>query len=392
MITGRVLVVTNGRARGTLAAARGLTDAGWVVGVGTPDGSGMVTRSRSCARRHVVPRPRGDGEAFVDGVRRAVHEGGYDLVFGAGDEWMAALSAHRSAIPPCVPHPAFATVERALDKVELARCAVQAGWSAPRTALADDDAVDRWVGPVVVKCRTHWRPGLEHLHRVEARAHCDAASAATRVRQLRTGGFEPLLQERVAGRLGALIGLFVDGRLVSRVQQETSGTWPTPSGVSCRAQTVEVDEELTDRAAWLLTALGWSGLVELQYLRDDAGRRWLIDLNGRFYGSMALANAAGTNLADSWARQALGRRPPPLRDGRAGVRFLWTAGDLRRAVTERRGGLVADVASTLRWLPGARTSVWDPRDVGPTLDLVTSRLRRPVRTSPSPPVRPRVRR
>ena len=94
--------------------------------------------------------------------------------------------------------------------------------------------------------------------------------------------------------------------------------------------------------------------------------------------SMALANAAGTNLADAWARQSLGRPLPALPDGWPGVRFLWTAGDLRRAVTERRGGLVADVASTLRWLPGARTSVWDARDVGPTLDLAASRLRRPA--------------
>ncbi len=124
----------------------------------------------------------------------------------------------------------------------------------------------------------------------------------------------------ITGR--ALIGLFVEGRLRSRVQQETSGTWPTPSGVSCRAQTVEVDEDLAARATALLTALGWSGLAELQYLRDDDGRRWLIDLNGRFYGSMALANAAGANLADAWARSALGRPLPSLPDGRPGVRFL----------------------------------------------------------------------
>jgi hypothetical protein len=133
------------------------------------------------------------------------------------------------------------------------------------------------------------------------------------------------------------------------------------------------------------------GLVELQYLRDDDGRRWLIDLNGRFYGSMALANAAGANLADAWARSALGRPLPSLPDGRPGVRFLWTAGDLRRAVVERRGGLVADVVSTLRELPRSRTSVWDPSDVGPTLDLATSRLRQPAPAVPAAGARPRVR-
>ncbi|MDD9205131.1 hypothetical protein PU560_01460, partial [Georgenia sp. 10Sc9-8] len=55
----------------------------------------------------------------------------------------------------------------------------------------------------------------------------------------------------------------------------------------------------------------------------------------------------------------------------------------------RRGGLLADVADTLRWSRGARHSVWDRRDLGPTWHLATGRLRRPGRTgarSPAPVV------
>lgn len=369
-------MVTNGRARGVLAAVRSLSLAGWVVGVGTPNGVGMVTSSRSCTQRHAVPRPRGDGAAFVSGVQRAVAAGQYDLVFGGGDDWMAALSTYREAIPARVAHPAPGVVTASLDKVGLVHRAREVGLAAPRTQVASDTALAGWPGPVVVKCRSHWSPGQVHLHRVEARRYPDAATATGRVQALMAEGFEPVLQERIDGHLGALIGLFHQGRLRSRVQQETSGLWPTPSGVSCRARTVPVDEGLAARAERLLADLGWSGLVELQFLRDRDGVQHLIDLNGRFYGSMALANAAGTNLADAWARQALGLPLPGLDDARPGVRFLWTAGDLRRAYAERRGGLLADVASTLRWLPSATTSVWDPGDVRPTLDLVTARFRR----------------
>ncbi|MBA3248839.1 MAG: ATP-grasp domain-containing protein [Geodermatophilaceae bacterium] len=371
-----VLVVTNGRARGVLAAVRALSRAGWLVGVGTPNGVGMVTSSRYCARRHLVPRPRGDGQAFVAGVQRAVAEGHYDLVYGGGDDWMAALSTYRDGISSSVAHPSPDVVTAALDKVELARRAREVGLAAPRTEGASDTALAGWSGPVVVKCRSHWRPGQMHLHRVEARRYPDAAAAAGRVRALADDGFEPVLQEGIDGELGALIGLFHNGRLLGRVQQHTSGLWPTPSGVSCRAETVPIDEDLAGRCNRLLADLGWSGLVELQFLRDRHGVQHLIDLNGRFYGSMALANAAGTNLADAWARHTLGWPLPHLADGRPGVRFLWTAGDLRRAYAERRGGLLADVGSTLRWLPGATTSVWDPTDVGPTLDLATARFRR----------------
>lgn len=113
--SGSALIVTVGRARGALAAARSLDRAGWTVGVGTPDGGGMVGASRACSRRHLVPRPRGDGSDFVAGVQRAVAAGGYDVVFGGGDDWMAALSTYRERIPAAVAHPPSQVVEQALD-------------------------------------------------------------------------------------------------------------------------------------------------------------------------------------------------------------------------------------------------------------------------------------
>lgn len=313
---------------------------------------------------------------FLDGVRRAVCEGGYDVVFGGGDDWVAALATYRDEIPARIAHPEAATVAAALDKVELARRGVRLGFSVPRTELATEPVLAGWEGPVIVKCRAHWHPGQQHRHRIEAVYFEDAATARDQVRLVRAAGLDPILQEVVDGQLGALIGLFHDGQLLGRVQQETYRLWPTPCGVSSRAQTVPVDEGLAAHAAALLADLGWTGLVELQFLTDARGERHLIDLNGRFYGSMALANAAGPNLPDAWARQVLGEQLPPLQDGRPGVRFTWAAADLRRALAERRSGLLADVGSSLRWAWGAERSVWDRHDVGPTLDLVASRFRR----------------
>ncbi len=372
----RALIVTVGRARGALAAVRALSRAGWSVGVGTPGGKGMVTSSRRCSHRHVVPRPRGKGEGFIAGVQRAVREVGYDVVFGGADDWMAALATYRDRIPTRVAHPAPNIVTTALDKLELSKRAAAVGLIGPHTAPATETVLAGWDGPIVVKCRSHWHAGQRHEFRVEARRYPDVAAAMDRIRLLRDVGFEPIVQASVDGRLGALIGLFHEGGLVGRVQQETSRLWPTPSGVSARAETVPIDEELSTRATALLTDLNWSGLVELQFLTDARGVRHLIDLNGRFYGSMALAVAAGVNLPDAWARQVLGRPEPHPGDARTGVRFVWTAGDLRRAARERRGGLVRDVVSTLGWARTATDSVWDRRDLGPTRELVAGRLRR----------------
>jgi ATP-grasp in the biosynthetic pathway with Ter operon len=372
----RALIVTVGRARGSLAAVRALSQAGWRVGVGTPDGAGMVPASRGCHHRHRVPRPRGGGDGFVAGVRRAVQEVGYDVVFGGADDWMAALATYRDRLPARVAHPRAEVVAATLDKLELGRRAAVAGLTSPRTERATDDVIAGWRGPVMVKCRAHWYPGQRHEYRVEARLFPDVKSALDRIHLLRDAGFEPILQQPVEGRLSALIGLFHDGRLEGRVQQQTSRLWPTPSGVSARAVTVPVNEGLSERVTALLSDLGWSGLAELQFLTDRRGVSHLIDLNGRFYGSMALARAAGLNLPDAWARQVLGMARTALDDAPPGVRFSWLAGDLHRAFKERRGGLLRDTASCLKWARGAKDSVWDLRDPGPAGELIAARLRR----------------
>lgn len=369
-------MVTLGRARGALAAVRALHAAGWTVGVGTPDGGGMVGTSRACARRHTVPRPRGGGQAFLRAVRQAVDEGRYDLVLGGGDDWMAALSHFADQVGTRVAHPPPAVVARALDKAELVEVARAAGFAAPRTVPATQAALRSWQGPVVVKCRSHWTPGQRQEQRVEARlfASAQAPAAAARLRSIEGSGLQAVLQEVVDGRLGALIGLVDGGRLVGRVQQSTRSLWPTPSGVSASAVTVPVDEDLAARAERVLADIGWSGLVELQFLTGSDGVPHLIDLNGRFHGSMALADAARPGLADAWARQVLGEDVPDLPDGRPGVRFAWAAGDLRRASVERRGGLLADAARTVAFASTAHKSVWSPWDPGPTWNLVAGRL------------------
>jgi hypothetical protein len=49
------------------------------------------------------------------------------------------------------------------------------------------------------------------------------------------------------------------------------------------------------------------------------------------------------------------------------VRYQWLEGDLRRAAVERRGGLLLDLAGTLRFAAGAVHSTLSLRDPAPAL-------------------------
>jgi predicted ATP-grasp superfamily ATP-dependent carboligase len=117
----------------------------------------------------------------------------------------------------------------------------------------------------------------------------------------------------------------------------------------------------------LLVELGWFGLVQLQFIEPPDGAPQLIDFNGRFYGSMALALAAGVNLPALWASVATGGRVPPRTDGRPGVRYQHLEGDLQAARAERRGGLTRAMAGCLIYAVRARHSILSLRDPLPGL-------------------------
>jgi predicted ATP-grasp superfamily ATP-dependent carboligase len=373
----RALIVEDGSSRGALAAARALTQAGWKVAVGSPGGKGSAADSRATQSRHDVP-PAGSGTAaFLDGVASAAEESAAEVVFGCGDAEVLTLSEGRDRLEPVVPYAPHESVIRAFDKVLLSEAAADAGFAVPRTAPATEAELVHVEGPVLVKARLHAVVGRT---RVEAELCGDAAAARYRAAEIRAAGGEPLLQERLSGPLVAYtVFADVEGGIVAALQQEAEAIWPPNSGASVRARTVPVDADLAAAAARLLAELRWFGIAELQFIRRGDRTPALIDLNGRFYGSMSLALAAGVNLPAMWAALATGREVSPAPAARLGVRYQWLEGDLRRARAERRHGLVRDVWGCLVYAVGAQHSIWQAGDPAPALRLGSRLARRVTR-------------
>lgn len=335
----RALVVGSDDARGLLAAARSLGTNGWHVGVVTPSRRSLAASSRWASAWHRLDL---DVVASVAAVATS-----YDVVIPGGDSEVSALSEGRDAVGCVVPYGTRESVRRVLDKASLAVAATAAGLAVPRTFDPDGPVP----GTVVVKSRSHVASRLPTV----VTTHPAAAVAA-----IRAAGGDPVVQEQVSGPLLALSVVMADGGVVAAVQQRSSGLWPPGAGISTRAETEPVDETLLDRVAALLRSIGWAGLAQAQFLDSPEGPV-LIDVNGRAYGSLALAAAAGVDLAHVWASAALGL---PYATGPAvpGVRYQWLYGDLRRAWRESRA-----VRPALSYARGAAHSVWDARDPRPGL-------------------------
>jgi predicted ATP-grasp superfamily ATP-dependent carboligase len=355
----RALIVDQSRDRSALAAARMLHADGWEVGTGAWRPS-LASLSSATVAHHVVEEAEDDEDRFIADIAAAVAAGGYEVVFCNYDVGLLVLSERRAEIAPAVvPYAPHEVVERAFDKLAFTRAAEAAGLGVPHTMEASEQALAQWTGPVVVKARIH----LPRRH--ETRRFDDAGQAAAFVAELNAAGAQPLLQECLTGRLGAVVVVVDrDGEVVAEVQQQCDRSWPIDAGDTARARTIASDPVLSERVRALVRRMQWFGLAQLEYLLDDNGVPRFTDFNGRFYGSIALAGRAGVNVAGSWARLSTGRELAPAAPERVGARFQWLNRDL--AASLDADGLTG-AATALALAPRSAHSLVAGRDLGPLL-------------------------
>jgi hypothetical protein len=77
---------------------------------------------------------------------------------------------------------------------------------------------------------------------------------------------------------------------------------PQGSGSSACTAVSPIDEQSRVSAERFVGASGWRGLFMIEMLRDDSGKLWFIEFNGRAWGSMALARRLGFEYP-AWAVQ-----------------------------------------------------------------------------------------
>jgi hypothetical protein len=364
----RALLVDQSRDRATLVAVRSLAAAGYEVGTGSRE-PGLAGRSRHAGRHHEVHECEEDEDRFVADIAAAVKEGGYDIVFCTYDIGLLTLSRRRADIAPAVwPYASAEVVERAFDKLDLVEAVHAAGLQAPRTEPATEAALASWPGSVVVKARKHAPT------RFDTGLFATAADGRALAQQIRDEGGEPLLQEQMRGRMGAVVVVVGrDGGIAAEIHQEAVHTWPPEAGDTVRGRIIDPDPELSQGVRALVDDLGWFGLAQVEFVRDDQGTPRITDFNGRFYGSMALATGAGANLPGLWADHALGRGGKLARAPRTGASFQWLNRDLAAAHAEGPRALAAALAA----IPLSAHSMWSLSDPGPAIGyLLPEALRR----------------
>jgi predicted ATP-grasp superfamily ATP-dependent carboligase len=381
----RTVVITDGEQRAALAVVRSLGRAGYRCVVCSSSGRSLAGASRFAAGDRAVPPALAEPAAFASSVIALVRTEAAALVIPISEAAMLALLPEQSALAPAVvPFPDAEAFRRLSDKAELLRVAPEVGLAVPRqVTLRDPTEAARLTGdaigfPVVLKPSRSVAGGGARRRKLTVRHAASLGELRAEAAAMPGEAYPLLVQQRI---IGPGIGIFLlvwNGATIAEFAHRRLREKPPSGGVSVYRESVAADPGLVARSRALLDRFGWRGVAMVEYKLDAAtGTPYLMEINGRFWGSLQLAIDAGVDFPALLAAAALGDPIEPARRYRLGVRSRWWWGDvdqlllrLRRSPAELdlppgAGGRAGALASFLRlWWPGDRNEIlrWsDPR-------------------------------
>jgi predicted ATP-grasp superfamily ATP-dependent carboligase len=365
----RVIVTEDAPAYGVLACVRALRAGGYEPWVATTGPTSYAARSRVRGGTIAVPDPKDDSAAYAERLAGAAADVGAAAVLPGTDQALLALAGRDQLFPngvvvgSCPPE----IVRRATDKSQLARLGSEAGLPAPpsRIISVDDMRNGSISYPSVMKpLRTVSVGAGGRLISVGVRRIENSSDLRGAIDSM--PGTRWLVQPYLAGDLEAAVGVAWQGQVVCAAYQVAERVYPQYCGVSAYARTIAAPPGVPRQIGRLIELLDWSGMFQVQMLNTAEGR-YVIDVNLRPYGSLALAVAAGLNLPTIWTDLLLGRPVNPS-GYQVGVRYRSEERDAGALMSAILRGRWRAAASGLRPRRGTAHAIFSIRDPIPMLN------------------------
>jgi predicted ATP-grasp superfamily ATP-dependent carboligase len=333
------VLIPNGQTRIGLNVARSLGRAGLRVVLGSPTPATAAFASRYVCGYFIHPLAGAEPEAFVSTVSREVGRWRPNLVIPADDASLAALAQTRDRFAgrTTIACPSFAAVRQVLDKEATLALAARLQIPVPATRCLDDSGRDLPLNglrfPVILKPRLKRLEG--ELNPIKV-LYCRDRDEVQRGLAANEGIKQWVIQEYVPGFGVGIAALARHGEPLALFQYRRLRDLP-PGGLSVLRVSEPLDGRLADDAARMLGALGWDGVAMVEFRTDGHHRPVLMEVNGRFWGGLALALTAGMDFPLWLYRYLVDGQAPPDRGYRPGVRCRWLVGEMRRLEYLLRG-------------------------------------------------------
>lgn len=385
-LSGRCVLITDGDHRAALAVTRSLGAAGARVVVSSTTGASITGASRFASLEIQLPDPLEHPTRYVTLLGEIVERNAVDLLLPITEASLRPVLAARNLfVSAKLPFPAADTFAHASDKRRLWNLAARHQVPVPRQIVVDapeacDEATMNLppyplvLKPAVSVAETHGKQVKLAVRHIANRKALLAALAA-----LPLEAYPVLLQERIVGPGIGLFFLRWDGRTIARFAHRRIREKPPSGGVSVYRESMDPPVQMVQYGETLLAALDWHGVAMVEFKLDrETGIPHLMEINGRFWGSLQLAVDAGVDFPRLLAEAAFGILPTGIVDAKRHMRLRWLLGDLdhvllrlsrsRQALSLEPGApsrLAALGSFLVPWRPGDHFEVCRLSDLRP---------------------------
>jgi predicted ATP-grasp superfamily ATP-dependent carboligase len=335
--------VTDGNTRPALAIVRALGREGHKVYVGAETYQSLAGVSRFCERHYVYPDPAKDWPGFLRFLGRFIEEKKPEVILPITEITSLLIAEHRKMLEMngCkLPFPEYRGIDLAASKYETLSRAERLQIPIPKTVYVQshdgiESAISSCQGlgyPLVVKpARSRIRTQNGWMS-----SRVRYASDENKLRSMLTsdelsGAFPILVQKRIHGDA---VGIFLcmdrkGGGVLAEFSHKRIREKPPSGGVSVLCESIPVDRQLRDYSVQLLEEFQWDGVAMVEFKMDcDTNTYRLMEVNGRFWGSLQLAIDAGVNFPSLLVKKVTGEKVQPVLCYTTGVRTRWFWGDV----------------------------------------------------------------
>lgn len=338
------VLVTDGEQRAALALVRSLGRAGHVVHVCSARARSLAGASRHATASARVADALAEPGRFASEVAALVRRTGAEVVIPVAEPAMLALLAARDDVAATIPFPSLDAFRAISDKALLLQRAGELGIAVPSQHVAHslDEALALAGGlryPVVLKPARSVGEAEGARAKLGVSHAADADELRARARAYPRAAFPLLLQQRVVGPGVGIFLLVWEGRTVATFAHRRRLEKPPSGGVSVDRESVAADPALVRQSRALLDAFDWSGVAMVEYKMDAAtGTPYLMEVNGRFWGSLQLAVDAGVDFPALLVTLARGEPAGEVASWEPGVRSIWEWGCVDHLLARLRHG------------------------------------------------------
>lgn len=328
------VVVTDGEQRAALASVRSLGRAGCTVHVCSARRQPLAGSSRHASSTTQVADPLSRQSEFVEDLLRLSSEVGADVLLPVSEASLLAVLPNAKRFNSAIPFPPDAAFRQVCDKSWVVRAARTHGIAVPvQVEIAnEDDALQLLkdaVYPLVLKPHRSLAGAEGQLKHMSISYASNDDELAVALSALPAEAYPVLAQQRIEGPGCAISVLLWNSELRAAFAHRRIREKPPSGGVSVLRESIPLDQDLLQKSLALLGDLDWEGVAMVEFKLDrETGTPYIMEINGRLWGSLQLAIDAGVDFPRLLVSSALGYDYAPVTDYRTGVRSRWEWGDV----------------------------------------------------------------